>query len=134
MASREAAKQHLHWHAHLSWRTVPGGASVSQEISYENGVRDCFVGISMLRISTFLATPALACRCKCDEKGHRGLLFGQINKISSQGIYQPVVGIDRVPDLLRPSSADGAPVGRLIQQDDRELLTLYGMDQWGLTP
>jgi hypothetical protein len=29
--------------------------AISQEISYENEIRDCFVWISMLRISTLLA-------------------------------------------------------------------------------
>jgi hypothetical protein len=31
------------------------GEAISQEIPYENAVRDCFVGISTLRVSTLLA-------------------------------------------------------------------------------
>ena len=66
------------------------------------------------------------CRRKTLRKAEwRKLLFGPIHKVSSQGIFQLIVGIDRVPDFLRPANADGASIARLIQEDDRELLTLY---------
>ena len=67
-------------------------------------------------------------------KDHRELLLGPINKGSSQGIFQPVVGIDRVPDLWRPANGDGASVAWLIQEDGRKLLPLYRIDEWSLIP